>query len=146
NLEGGQLALHQANTYTGGTNLGAGVLTIGNASSLGDPSSPVTLIGGTLQGSGGASLQAGAQSLTVSNPINLTNANTTLSGLLGTTLQFTGNVNLNGNNTLTISHPGVPTGTGSFNPGILFSGPGVINGTGGLSLAGTGAVQFSGAN
>src|SRR5262249_35475411 len=93
------------NTYTGGTYLNGANLGILQPTSLGDPSSPLELVGGTISGS----------APTLANPVNLTNAVPTLNA---GSLAFAGTVTLTGRNVLTVSSStsitGKITGSGSL--------------------------------
>lgn len=115
-----KLTLSGANTYSGGTNLQAGVLEIGNASALG--TGTVSLSGGTLDNSSGAAL-------------DLTNAVT-----LGGAWTFTGtnDLTLSGAKT-SFSQPTITVNGGVLNlPGTIAGDFGLIkNGDGVLSVTGT---------
>lgn len=125
----GKLTLSGANTYTGGTNLQAGGLEIGNAAALGTGS--LTLSGGTLYNGTGSALN-------LSNPVVLGGAwtfdgpdNLTLSGVKTSFSQPTVNV-LSGELTL----PGVIAG----DYGLIKNGDGVLNVTGTVTSAATNAL------
>jgi autotransporter-associated beta strand protein len=126
-LGAGTLVLPNANTYSGGTTISAGILQIGKNTALG--SGPVTLDGGTLQAGasfgainpvannivlnpGGGALDAAAQNLTLSG--NITNGSGTPGTLTITSTggPFGGAVQLSGNNTY--SGPTLVTGTAAL--------------------------------
>src|SRR5262249_8973059 len=148
----GQLILNNANTYSGGTNLGGGTVIATNSSTLSGNTivsgslgtGALNLTGGVIEASGTA-LQAGVAAATFPNPITLQNAAVTFGGLSGTTLTFSGNVLVQGNtNTLTVSHAGMPTAAGLITPGVMFTG--VVSGSGALTLVNgsSGGDQFTG--
>lgn len=110
------LTLSGTNTFTGGTTVNAGTLTMGSVNALGSTSGPLTVNGGVLN--------MGAQSLTVGN----------LSGTGGT---------ISGTSvarTLTI---GQGNGTGGNFQGVIADGTG---GTTALTKTGTGTIALSGNN
>ena len=116
------LTLNQANSYTGGTTLKAGTLTIGNDAALG--TGMLTLGDGTLSAAGAAR--------------TLKNA-TTLGGntkFTGQNLTFASPASLTGNRTLTVEN------TTEFKGAI--SDP--ANMTFGITKAGAGTLVFSAAN
>lgn len=102
------------NTYTGGTTVNAGTLTMGSATALGSTSGQLTVNGGTLNMAGN-SLAVG----------NLTGTGGTISGTSGT-------------RTLTI---GQGDGTGGNFQGVIANGSG---GTTALTKTGTGTITLSG--
>jgi autotransporter-associated beta strand protein len=85
----GTLVLSTANTYTGGTTLTAGTVTVSNGNALGNGT--LTLNGGTLSSSGGAQTLANAITFSANSVIGSSS-----------TLIFTGAVTLTGNRTLTV--------------------------------------------
>jgi autotransporter-associated beta strand protein len=116
------LTLSQANTYTGGTTLKAGTLTIGNDAALG--TGTLTLGDGTLSAAGAARTLKNATTL---------GGNTTFTGQQ---LTFTSPASLTGNRTLTVDN------TTEFKAAI--SDP--ANMTFGITKAGAGTLTFSAAN
>jgi autotransporter-associated beta strand protein len=102
----GTLVLGTANTHTGGTVVGGGILSINNANALGNNSGTVSLRGGTLQ--------FGA-STTSSHPFT-TPANSTIEVVTGATAQLNntisgaGRLNKSGAGTLALGSVGVHTG------------------------------------
>ncbi|QYM79384.1 autotransporter-associated beta strand repeat-containing protein [Horticoccus luteus] len=145
----GELILTAANTHTGGTQLDAGTLTVGNDAALG--TGAITLNAGTLQTSGGArtltnSLTlggnvtlSGADSFSFSGPATLTgtrtltvNTDTTLSGAIGETGGARG-LTKAGTSTLTLSGAAANTytGTTTVNAGTL-----LLNKSSGNAIAG----------
>jgi autotransporter-associated beta strand protein len=120
----GQLVLSGASTYTGGTFLSAGTLTVGNNTALGTGS--LALNAGTLTATGGA--------ISLANPVTL-GGTVTIAGTQN--LTFTGTTTLTGNRTLAVSGSGL----------TRFSGP--ITESGGahsLTKIGGGVLVFSAAN
>jgi autotransporter-associated beta strand protein len=105
------------NTYTGGTTVSAGILTMGSASALGSTSGQLTV-------NTGGTLNMVANNLTVGN---LTGTGGTISGTSGT-------------RTLTI---GQGNGTGGNFSGAIANGAG---GTTALTKTGSGTITLSGAN
>jgi autotransporter-associated beta strand protein len=119
----GTLTLSGNNSYTGGTNLSAGVLAVGGASALGT---------GTLALNGGA-LSAAAGGVSFANAVSL-NANTTIAG--SDALTISGNVTLNGFNTLTFTNTAQATISGQIGQST----------TSILIKQGSGELQLTGAN
>jgi autotransporter-associated beta strand protein len=122
----GYIALSGTNTFTGGTVLQSGSLSLENNAALGT---------GALTVSGNASIYANSGARTIANVLNL---NSSLLDLLpyGGELRFTGPVTLGANTT--VRNYGLP---------VYFSG--AIGETGGarsLSVSGYGAIVLSGAN
>lgn len=115
-----KLTITGANTYSGGTNMQAGTLEIGNASALG--TGTVSLSGGTLDNTSGAAL-------------DLTNA-ITLGGAW--TFAGTNDLTLSGVKT-SFSQPTIAINNGTLNlPGTIAGDFGLIkNGDGVLRLSGT---------
>jgi autotransporter-associated beta strand protein len=102
-LNAGKLTLTAANSYSGGTNLSAGIVNIAHATALGS---------GDVSFSGNATLQAGGTH-TVANALSVASG-------------FTGTLDTNGNN-LTLG--GILTGSGS----LTKTGSGTLNISGGGS-------------
>lgn len=117
----GNLTLSAANTYTGGTQISAGTVTIGNATALGAAATAVV----NLTGTGALNLNALSSSLLK------------LSGTSGTTIQNSGATN----STLTVNP--VANSTSNF-AGTLQNGGGA--GTLGVTVNGNGALTLSGTN
>lgn len=129
------LTINTANSYSGGTKIEAGTVTVGNAAGLG--TFAVNLAGGNLMVSGGVS---------VPNAININSTNSTLGG----DGSFSGAINVNVN-----SFKGfIATGrTITLNPGNIFQfplGPATMDfgasGAGFLRFAGQGSPQGIGGN
>jgi autotransporter-associated beta strand protein len=101
-----QLVLDGTKSYTGGTILNSGQLSVNKKDSLG--SGALTLVGGTFV--------ASASQLTFANAVTLSSANATLGG--SNALTFSGTITLTGGNTLTVTQSttfkGNLTGTGSL--------------------------------
>jgi fibronectin-binding autotransporter adhesin len=165
---GDTLTLSGANTYTGGTTLHSGILAVGNNAALGP--GPLTIWGGTLQGSSGAITLAnkvsiygdlkvgGANPLTLSGTVNLlgppptlltiTNtANTTLSGVISG-INYAGLlVDNTGGATLTLSGANTYDGGTYLNNGILAAGRSSVlkpDGTIASGPFGTGSLFLNG--
>jgi fibronectin-binding autotransporter adhesin len=121
----GALTLGAANTYTGGTTLGAGTLNINNASAIG--AGAFTITGGTLDNTSGSTVT-----------LSTNNAQTWNGDFV-----FTGTSDLNlGNGAVTMAASRQVT----VNGGNLTVG-GIISGSGfGLAKAGAGTLILGGAN
>jgi len=166
--DAGILILTNTNTYSGGTNISAGTLSISSDGNLGDASGRLDLSGGTLNV---------IPSLTIPRSGSFSNASTITSG---SSVTFTGNFNgagsvtFSGGGTLTLvglnSYTGGTTiatatqlaGTTdglqgnialadatsilSFSQNFNGTYGGEISGTGSLNKLGTGTVTFSGAS
>jgi titin len=163
----GTLALTAANTYTGGTALSAGALTVGNNSALG--TGTLTLTGGTIQAAGGPVMLANALTLggnftvagtaaltfsgaatltttiwTAATTVTTTNTGpTTFAGAIGQSASGLG-LTKAGSGTLVLSGTNTYTGTTTVSAGTL-----LVNGTqagspvsvhSGGTLGGTGVV------
>jgi fibronectin-binding autotransporter adhesin len=125
----GTLALNGSNSYSGGTTLSAGGLSLGTSNSAG--TGPLSLGTAMLQSSGG--------SLTLNNAVTL--AGNTIFGGTGA-LVFSGSSTLTASRTLTINNGSVtfsgPIGQSASGFGITESG------TGTLEIGGTAANSFTG--
>ncbi len=161
----GNLSLNVANTYSGGTFVNAGTLTLGDNAGAGT---------GSIALANGTTLAAGVTGLTVANAIALTGASTidsgtgtfTLSGVISGTGSFTkvdtGTLVLTGANTYsggtTVTAGTLQGSTTSLqgnitdNAAVVFSQAGAgtyagnLTGTGSLTVTGGGNVTLSGAN
>jgi autotransporter-associated beta strand protein len=120
----GTLVLSSKNSYTGGTTMSAGTLTVGNSSALG--SGTLTVQAGTLTGSGG--------SISLANAVSLA-GNVTIGGSVALTLS--GALTLTGNRTATVSNTALTTFAGVV--GQSTSGLG-------LTKAGLGTLVLSASN
>ncbi|MFK0378096.1 autotransporter-associated beta strand repeat-containing protein [Pandoraea sp. NPDC090278] len=127
----GSLSLGAANTFTGGTTLNAGTLTVGNNASLGT---------GGLAVNGSGALNASAPA-TLANGITLNNGST-LS--VGGTAPLTLGGNISGNGGLSLNNPQGITlgGTNTFTGGTTVNGGGVtLTSPGGLGVGGLTVAQ-----
>jgi outer membrane autotransporter protein len=153
----GRLTLAGANTYSGGTNFNAGILSVGSDGNLG--SGPLTFNGGTLEATGSV-ISSKTATLNTGGGTFLADAGTssTLSGVISGTGSLTkdglGEVILTGMNTYsggTILSHGVLTvggpqalGTGNMvvNGGILRADPQPINVKGNYTQTAGGTLQL----
>ncbi|MEY3412718.1 MAG: hypothetical protein RIQ70_1407 [Bacteroidota bacterium] len=118
----GTLKLGAANTFTGGVNLNAGTLQLGNGTCLGTVAGTFTIAAGT------SIYSSSSLTMTANNPIVI-NGSFTYSGI-ATTAMGTGAVTLNANTTITLS-------TNSFK----LQGP--ISGAFNIIQAGIGTLTLS---
>lgn len=148
----GRWILNNANSYTRGTTLSAGELTVGNNSALG--TGALAWTGGTLSGTGG--------------PISLANAFTVGGNVIlggSTPLTLSGNGSINASRTITVSNTAATVisgpvlaftaanatstltvnGAGNLTiSSVIQNGPG--SGPDGLTMSGTGTLTLSAAN
>jgi fibronectin-binding autotransporter adhesin len=122
----GTLLLSNANTFSGGVTLSAGILDIGNATALGGGAGTFTITAGTID-----NLSGSAMTLTNNNPLAW-NGSFTFTGSNALNLG-TGAVTLNASPTLTVTANTLTVG-------------GAISGGFGLTKAGAGALILNGAN
>ncbi len=134
------LTLTGTNTYSGGTTLSNGTLSVGNDNNLG--TGTLTLNGGTLQTSAGITSSKNVV-LTGNNGTFDTNGfNSTLSGVIS----GSGGLNKNGSGILTLSGSDTYTGFTNINAGTLFMGAAnVLSNSTTVSLA-SGTVLDLGSN
>jgi autotransporter-associated beta strand protein len=143
----GVVVLRSANSYTGTTTISGGTLRLADGSSNNIANSPLVNIGAAgnldVTGLAGSNLVLGsgtkAQTLQGSGLLtgNLTvNAGSTLAGASDATLSITGGVNLQ-NSSISSFALGPPNGSEDFLTAL-------VNVGGGLSVAGTNTINFSG--
>ncbi len=114
------LTINTANTYTGGTTLNAGTLNVGNPVAL--STGPLTINGGTIDNSSGATLQLSNSAIAINNSFAFGGSAQLNSGA--------GAVTLSNNPTITVN------GTGQ----LFFTS--ALSGTSSLTLAGTGTTTL----
>jgi autotransporter-associated beta strand protein len=116
----GQLLLASSNSYSGGTTLSAGTLTLGNANALG--SGAITVNGGTLD-LGGNNLTAvnlGGTGGTISLGANTLTASMSTGGQFNGTISGSGGLVKTGASFLTLAGSNSYTGGTTVNAGTLF--------------------------
>lgn len=113
------LTLTGSNSFTGGVNINAGVLTIGNANALGASSSIILVNGGTLG-------MVSSTTVTLANNVTIGASGATLQGNSNSSLTLTGNISGVGNltkagnsNVLTLSGSNSYSGTTAVALGTL---------------------------
>ncbi|MFJ5299255.1 autotransporter-associated beta strand repeat-containing protein [Pseudomonas sp. NPDC088368] len=130
----GTLSLNGTNTYTGGTSLGGGGLSLGNGAALGT---------GLLTVTGASSLDS-STALTVGNNISL-GANLSVAGTnalaLGGILSGTGQLTKNGTANLTLNGANTWQGGTQLNGGSLKLGNASALGTGALTVVGAATLD-----
>lgn len=170
--DAGTLVLTGANSYTGGTLISGGVLSVANDSFLGDAAGAITLDGGTLRMTGANSVNAHAYILGANGgAIDIANAATSngvlnaMTGSGGFTKLGAGSLALNGENSYTggttieagtLQIGGLGGTTGSivgdvvnnarlvFNRSNAYTYAGSITGTGSVQVASTGVTTLTG--
>jgi len=163
---GGTLTLSEANTYSGGTIINAGTVSIGNDGNLGNAAGALTFGGGTLRvtsgftlnrsvtlNAGGGTFDTNGNSLTLSGNMTGTGFLTKIG--LGT-LILSGTNNYSGGTTVTAGilqgdttslQGGITNNSQvTFNQNTNGTYAGVISGTGSLTKEGTGTVILTGTN
>lgn len=158
----GCLTLTGNNSYTGGTVLDGGTLSVSNDSNLGDPSGPVTFGGGTLEittagftttsrsftiGSGGGTIQIDPSLAVVTLSASLTATDTlTLNG--AGTLQLAASSNsaarISGNGTLQIASGASLTSDAVQLNALVINGSHVIHSNSGRALSTVGSLTLGG--
>ena len=159
----GTATLSQANAYTGGTNISAGTLYLGDNSALGNGS--LTLSGGSLGVKADLSIAltgvdqkvwssnfsffggtldtgTGAVSMTQSVLVNVNSGSLIEGGVIsGTSAAF--GLTKTGNGTLQLSGVNTYSGTTTVNGGLLFVPTGSLGATSAISIGTAGSVLFA---
>jgi len=126
------------NSYSGGTTISAGTVSVGNNSALG--SGAVTMGGGNLSNTTGVAL---ANNFTLNNGTTFTAGNGTLALNGNVTGSPTGNWTLTATNKITLAGTNGITGSANF-AGFIVSGAGGVDITGSTTINGAAANQQSG--
>jgi fibronectin-binding autotransporter adhesin len=150
-LGSGTVVLYGANTYTGTTTVGAGVLSISGAGRLGTSGSSALALtggrldlGGTTQTVGAVTVSAAAasgntiESGTLSAP-SYAATNTSGTATLAATLTGTGNLTKSNAGAILLTAANTYTGTTTVSGGIL-----AVSGAGRLGTSGSSAIVLSG--
>ena len=169
-IDGGTLALTGVNTYTGGTMISGGTLSVSSDNNLGASTGALVLNGGTLQINGDTfnsttraiSLTALGSGLDIADAANTFTLNQAISGSGGLVLSGAGTLVLTGANTYggattinsastlqlgdggSIAHGIADNGTLVFNHSDALNAGNVISGNGSLIQQGSGSVTLSG--
>ncbi len=129
-VQSGTLVLNGANSFTGGTALNAGTITLGNNTALGT---------GTLAMADGTTLQSGVDGLVVANAITTAGVGTVNPGALTLTLNGVisgaGSIAKNGSGLLILNGANSYAGGTAFNAGTIRVGNSLAFGTGAVTAA-----------
>ncbi|MGA2033040.1 MAG: autotransporter-associated beta strand repeat-containing protein [Thermoguttaceae bacterium] len=139
------LVLTGNNTYTGGTTVNGGELSIGTDSNIGGPTSPITFNGGILQVTGNALANLDSHSVNWSSfnggfDISANNNTFAVSQVIG----GTGSMAKYGGGTLILSGSNSYSGGTTVNAGTLRFGSASALGVGGLTVGPSGTVDLNG--
>ncbi len=134
---GGKIILTNANTYTGGTTLNGGTLSVANDNNLGAAAGTLSFNGGTLQTTTGIT---SARNVTINGlgaVIDTQNLNSTLSG----SINGSGALAELGSGTLFLTGSNSYSGGTTLNTGTLSLSNDFALGTGALNFNGAGKIQ-----
>jgi fibronectin-binding autotransporter adhesin len=141
----GTLTLSGSNTYSGGTNINAGTVSIGNANALG--TGTISFGGGTLQyGTVNTDLSARFGTVGQSYNFDLGTNNVTFGTAFGGTGTNGNTLTKSGAGVLTLSSANTYTGDTTVNAGAIYINNNAGAGTGTITLAGTSALLFNNQN
>jgi autotransporter-associated beta strand protein len=136
---GGTLVLTNSNSYTGGTEIDAGILNINSDAALGSSSGQITFNGGTLQNAASISSARTVLINSGGGTFDTNGYNMALSGIVN----GTGVLTKAGTGTLTLSHENTYSGGTVVSSGTLATGATCALGTGAVTVSSDGTLDLS---